>query len=158
MLMDVYIVEELDKIDDWIEKIVDDNKVMGTLHTQIHRLKDQAQEQILEAEKLYSDVCLDIFEDEERVKLFPIEVMVENFRKVLVEASNDGDIRQAFRAEEVLMELDTKLGDFAETWIEVDNYRQKVKDKYQALNLLYSTKITKMIEKFKGKHLNIALG
>ena len=54
--------------------------------------------------------------------------------------------------------MDTKLGDFTETRIEVDNYRQKVKDKYQALNLPDVTKITKMIEKFKGKHPNIALG
>ena len=46
------------------------------------------------------------------------------------------------------MELDTKLGDFAETQIEVDNYRQKVKDKYQALHLPNVTKITEMIEKF----------
>ena len=28
--MDVYIEEELDKIDDWIEKIADGNKVMET--------------------------------------------------------------------------------------------------------------------------------
>ena len=31
--------------------------------------------------------------------------------------------RQAFRIEEALLELDTKLGDFAETQIKVDNYR-----------------------------------
>ena len=53
--------------------------------------------------------------------------------------------------------MDAKLGDFAETRIEVDNYRQKVKDKYQALSLPDATKITKMIEKFKGKYPNIAL-
>ena len=88
----------------------------------------------------------------------PVEVVVENFRKTLEEASSDEDIRQAFRTEEALMELDTKLGDFAETRIEVDNYRQKVKNKYQALNLPDATKITEMIEKFKGKHPNIALG
>lgn len=41
MLMEVYIAEELDKIDDWIEKIVDGNKVMETLHTKILKLKDQ---------------------------------------------------------------------------------------------------------------------
>ena len=92
------------------------------------------------------------------MKLFPIEVMVENFRKDLKEASSDEDIRQAFRTEEALMELDTKFGDFAETRIEVDNYRKKVKDKYQALNLPDATKITEIIEKFKGKYPNIALG
>ena len=87
-----------------------------------------------------------------------IEVVVENFKKTLEEASSDEDIKQAFRIEEALMELDTKLGDFAETRIEVDNYRQKVKDKYQALDLPDATKINEMIEKFKRKHPNIALG
>ena len=82
---------------------------------------------------------------------------MENFRKILEEASSDEDIRQAFKTEEALMELDTELGDFAKTWIELDNYRQKAKDKYQALNLPDATKITKMIEKFKGKYPNIAL-
>ena len=77
----------------------------------------------MEAKKLYSDACLDIFEDEEQVKLLPFEVVVENFRKALEEASSDEDIRQAFRTEEALMELDTKLGDSAETQIKVDNYR-----------------------------------
>ena len=88
----------------------------------------------------------------------PIEVVVENFRKALEEASSDEDIRQAFRTEEALIELDAKLGNFAETQIEVDNYRQKVKDKYQALSLPDATNIIEMIEKFKGKHPNIALG
>ena len=64
MLIDVYITKELDKIDDQIKKILDDNKVMQTLHVEIHRLKDQAQEKILEAEKHYSDACLDIFQDD----------------------------------------------------------------------------------------------
>ena len=87
----------------------------------------------------------------------PIEVVVGNFRKALEEVSSDEDIRQAFRIVEALIELDAKLGDFAETRIEVDNYRQKFKDKYRALSLLDATKITKMIEKFKGKYPNIAL-
>ena len=144
-------------IDYWIEKIEDGKKVMETFHGEIHKLKDQAWERILEAEKLYSDACLDIFEGEERVKLFPIEVIVDNFIKALEEISSDEDIKQAFRTEEVLIELDAKLGDFAETRIEVDNYRKNVKEKYQALSLPEATKITEMIEKFKGKYLNIAL-
>ena len=82
----------------------------------------------MEAEKLYSDACLDIFVDEERLRLLPIEVVLDNFRKDLEEASSDEDIRLAFRTEEALVELDAKLGDFAETRIEIDNYRQKVKD------------------------------
>ena len=96
---------------------------METLHEEIHRLKDQARERILEAEKLYSDACLEIFEDEEWQKLFLVEVVVDNFRNTLQEASSDEDMRQAFKTKEALMELDAKLGDFAETWIKVDNYR-----------------------------------
>ena len=60
--------------------------------------------------------------------------------------------------EEALLELHTKLKDFVETRIEVDNYRKKVKDKYEALDLPDAAKITEMVEKFKGKHPNIALG
>ena len=110
-------------IDDWIEKIADSNKVMETLHEEIHWLKDQAQEKILEAEKHYSDACLDIFEDDEWEKLFPIEVVVPNFKNFFEEASSDEDIQQAFRTEEALLELATKLKDFADTQIEIDNYR-----------------------------------
>ena len=40
------------------------------------------------------------------------------------------------RIEEALLELDTKLKDFAEARTEVDTYRQKVKDKYNSLYLL----------------------
>lgn len=36
-------------MDNWIEKIVHRNKVMETLHEEIHRLKDQTREQILGA-------------------------------------------------------------------------------------------------------------
>ena len=115
ILIDVYTGEELDMIDDWIEKIADGNKVMETLHEEIHRLKDQAWEKILEAKNLYSYACLVIFEDEEWKKLFPVEVVVENFRKTSEEEYSDEDIRQASRIEEALMELDTKLGDFAKT-------------------------------------------
>ena len=112
----------------------------------------------MEVEKLYSDACLDIFEDDEHEKLFPFEVVVENFKKTLEEASNDEDIRQAFVTKEALLELDTKLEDFVETQIEVDNYKKKVKDKYEGLDLLDKTKISKIIDKFKGNHPDIALG
>lgn len=74
--MDVYIDKELDKIDDWIESIMNGNKLMDTLHAEIHGLKDQAQEKILEAEKHYSDACLDIFEDDAQEKLILVEVVV----------------------------------------------------------------------------------
>lgn len=38
--VDVYTSDELDLIDDWIENISNSNKVMETLHVEIHRLKD----------------------------------------------------------------------------------------------------------------------
>ena len=44
----------------------------------------------------------------------PIEVVVEKFRKIFEEASNDEDIQQTFRIEEALLELDTKLEDFVD--------------------------------------------
>ena len=123
MLMDVYTTKELDKIDDQIEKIADGNKIMKTLHVEIHRLNDQAQEKVLEAKKHYSDACLDIFEDDAWERLIPIEVVVEEFWKSFEQVSNDEDIRHAFKMEGGLLELDVKLKDFVETHIEVDNYR-----------------------------------
>ena len=77
----------------------------------------------MEAEKNYSDACLDIFEDDSRDKLIIVEAVVEQFCETFEEASNDDDIRQAFRIEEALLDLDVKLGDFAETCIEVGNYK-----------------------------------
>ena len=41
--MEVYIVEELDKLDDWIEKISAKNKVMEGLHMDIQKLRDQTE-------------------------------------------------------------------------------------------------------------------
>ena len=60
ILIDVYTREELEMIYDWWldRKIENSNKVMETLHAEIHRLKDQAQEKILEAERQYSNACL----------------------------------------------------------------------------------------------------
>lgn len=77
MLMDVYMGEELNKIYDWVKKIAASNKVVEILHAKINKLKDQTQEQILEDEKYYNDVCLNIFEDESRDKLMPIQVVVK---------------------------------------------------------------------------------
>ena len=62
-----------------------------------------------------------------------------------------------FRIEEALLELNTKLKDFVETCIEVDNYRKKAADKYNALDLLDVTKVTKIIDKFNDKHPYISL-
>ena len=102
---------------------------MESLHAKIHHIKDQAREKILDVEKHYSDACLDIFEDDAREKLIPVEVVMQRFRKTFEEVTIDEDIQKAFRIEEALLELDTKLGDFAETCIKVDNYNKKFKDK-----------------------------
>ena len=59
--------------------------------------------------------------------------------------------------EETLLELDAKLKVFAKTHIEVANYRQVVKDKYDVLDFLDATQVMEIIEKFKRKHPNIAL-
>lgn len=53
-------MDEIDKIKDWIEKIVARNKVMEGFYEDIQKLKDQTQEQFLEAKKYYSDAFLDI--------------------------------------------------------------------------------------------------
>ena len=88
---------------------------METLDVDIHKLEDQNQEKILEAERHYSDACLDIFEDDSRDKLMIVQEVVEKFRKNFEEASTDNDIRQAFKIEEALLDLDVKLRDFAKT-------------------------------------------
>ena len=59
--------------------------------------------------------------------------------------------------EEALLEFDVKLKDFVENCIEVDNYRKKVKDKYNALYFLDVAQVIEIIKKFKGKYPNIAL-
>ena len=64
-MIDVYTGEELDMINDWIEKIANSNKVMETSHEEIHQLKDQARERVLKEKIFYSNACFDIFEDEE---------------------------------------------------------------------------------------------
>ena len=132
MLMEVYTIEELDKLSDWIEKILIGNKVMEGLHEEIQWIKDKTQEQFLEMERYYNATCLEIFEDESKTKIFAMQSVVQQFRGIFEDASSDDDISQAFKTEEVLLELDTRLEDFAGTQIEVSNYRQLVKDKYGA--------------------------
>ena len=56
---------------------MDRNKVMETLYVDMHKLKDQSQEKIVEVEKHYSDAFVDIFEDDSRDKLMTIEEIVE---------------------------------------------------------------------------------
>lgn len=69
MIIEVYVMDELDKLDDWIQKILTGNKVMEGLHKEIYWIKDKAQEQLLEVEKYYNSVCLHIFKDESKNNL-----------------------------------------------------------------------------------------
>lgn len=59
--------------------------------------------------------------------------------------------------EEALLEFNVKLEDIMETHIEVGNYQQIVKDKYDALKFLDATQVKEIIEKFKRKYQDIAL-
>ena len=123
MLMDVYIVEDLENLDEWIKKISIGNKLMEGLHENIQRIRDQTQEQILEVERYYNVACLDIIEDESKTKLIVVQSEVQNFWWTFEDASLDEDIRKGLKTKEELLELDTKLEDFAATQIEVSNYR-----------------------------------
>lgn len=58
MLMEIYLVKELDKLDDWIEKIASGNKVMEGLHEGIQQIKDSAQEKILEVKNTIMKLAL----------------------------------------------------------------------------------------------------
>ena len=62
--MEVYTTEDLEKLDDWIENISTDNKVMEGLHTDIQKIRDQTQEKILKVERYYNATFHEIFEDE----------------------------------------------------------------------------------------------
>ena len=51
-----------------------------------------------------------------------MQSIVKLFWRTFNDASFDEDIRQAFKTEEVLLELDTKLEDFKEICMEFSNY------------------------------------
>lgn len=68
--MEVYAIEELYKLNDWIKKISASNKIMADLHEEIQRVKDKSQEQFLEAKRYYNATSLEIFEDESKTNIF----------------------------------------------------------------------------------------
>lgn len=59
--------------------------------------------------------------------------------------------------EDVLKELDEKLGNFVKVKKEVWDFHKEVKRKYQTLSLLEIQEVTSIIEKFKALHLGIIL-
>ena len=67
------------------------------------------------------------------------------------------DIRQAFKIEEVLLKLDSILDDFVETRMDISNNWQRVRHKYEALDLPEASQVMNIIEKFKSKHPYITL-
>lgn len=84
-----------------------------------------------------------------------VQSVVQQFRGKFEEASSEDDIRQASKTKETPLELDTKLEDFTETRIEVSDYQQVVKNKYEALELPKESQVAEIIEKFKSKHPDI---
>ena len=56
-----------------------------------------------------------------------------------------------------MLELDAKLEDFMDIRIEVSNYRQVVKNKYDPLDLSKVNEVKEIIDNFKRKHLDIIL-
>ena len=63
MLTSVYIAEEMDKVEDWIDLIKDSTRVMMTLYDQIKEVENIAKAQILEVDKFYSATSMEIFID-----------------------------------------------------------------------------------------------
>lgn len=85
-------------------------------------MRDQTKKKILEAEKYYNDAYLDILEDESRNKFILVQLVVQQFWRTFEDASLEEDIRQAFKMEKVMLELETKLDDFSFICREISNY------------------------------------
>lgn len=69
----------------------------------------------MDVDRYYDVVSLEIFEDESKTKLKSAQAVVEQFQRTFKDASSGEDIRQAFKIEEVLLKLDSRLDDFAKT-------------------------------------------
>lgn len=80
MLMEVYAVEELDMLNDMIEKILAGNKVMEGMHEEIQRINDKDQDQFLEAKRYQNTTCLEIFEDDSKTNIFGVQFVVQQFK------------------------------------------------------------------------------
>ena len=86
-----------------------------------------------------------------------MQKVVQKFRDTFKNASLGDDVWQTFKTEETLLELDTKLDNFVGIRIEVSNYWQVVKGKYDSSDLPEASEVEKIIEKFKRKHPKIIL-
>ena len=54
-------MEEIDKVEDWIDLIKDSIRVIMTLYDQIKEVERKAKAQILEADKFYSAASMEFF-------------------------------------------------------------------------------------------------
>lgn len=115
--MEIYLVEELDKLDDWTKMISLGIKVMEGLHDDFQQIKNKAKEKFLEADKYYNVSILKIFEDKSKTNLSSLQNIVQQFKNTFKNASWKDDVKQTFKNEEAMLELDTKLEDFTKTRI-----------------------------------------
>ena len=80
MLTLVYMVEEIDQVEDWIDLIKDETRAMMTLYDQIKEVENRARAQILEADKLYSAASMEIFTNNSMEELVNVETIIQKFR------------------------------------------------------------------------------
>ena len=111
----------------------------------------------MEEDKYYNATSLQIFEYEWKTKISSMKIVVKQFNNIFENTLLVDYVRQVFKIEEALLELVTKLEDFAYTRTEVSNYWQVVRDKYESLDLLEASEVVEIIEKFNRKPPNITL-
>ena len=66
-------------------------------------------------DKYYNATSLEIFEDESKTNISLVQIEAKKFSDAFENSLLENDIKQAFKIEEALLELDTKLEDFEDT-------------------------------------------
>ena len=77
MLTLVYMVKEINEVEDWIDLVKDVTRAMMTLYDQIKEVANRARAQILEADKLYSVASMEIFTKNFMEELVSIETVIQ---------------------------------------------------------------------------------
>ena len=77
MLTSVYMEEEIDQVEDWIDLIKDGTRAMMSLYDQIKEVENRARAQILEADKMYSAASMGIFTDNSMEELVSVEIVIQ---------------------------------------------------------------------------------
>ena len=155
MLTSVYIVEEIDQVEDWVDSIKEGTKAMMTLYDQIKEVENRARAQILEVDKLYSVASMDIFTDNSMDELESTETIVHQFISSIEEVRDHTNIQKIFKIEEILNKLDDKLNDFRSLKQYVRDFNKEAKRQYEALNLSQLDEVASLIEKFKVVYSDI---